>query len=203
MKLKYRVFFLSLLALLLLWYFRIEILKGVGNYLDASEEPVAVQRIFVLGGGNYDRGFKAARLWYQGYAPKIICTGSYVSGTIKSLGYSYTEAELSRMRILSLDIDSALVSALSLGTSTMEESELILDYCLLNDWDKIIIVSDIFHTSRIRDVFKRKFMKAGIDAVIVGAPSSRYRESEWWREEAGLIMVNNEYIKHLYYWWYY
>ncbi len=62
MKLKYRVFFFPLLALGLLWYFRIEILTGVGNYLDASEEPIAVQRIFVLGGGNYDRGFKAARL---------------------------------------------------------------------------------------------------------------------------------------------
>jgi len=202
MKLKYRVF-LSLLALGLLWYFRIEILTGVGNYLDASEEPVAVQRIFVLGGGNYDRGFKAARLWYQGYAPQIICTGSHISGTVKSLGFDYSEAELTRMRILSLDVDSNLVSALSLGTSTMEESDLILDYCLLNEWDKIIIVSDIFHTSRIKDVFKAKFKKAGINAVIVGAPSSRYKESEWWREEAGLIMVNNEYIKHLYYWWYY
>lgn len=203
MKSKFRVLLLVLLALGLLWIFRIQILKGVGNYLDASEQAVAAQRIFVLGGGNYDRGFKAARLWHQGYAPKIICTGSNVSGTVKSLGFSYSEAELTKMRILSLDVDSSLVSALSMGTSTMDESDLILDYCLLNEWDQIIIVSDVFHTKRIRNVFKRKFKNAGINTVIVGAPSSRYNESEWWKEEAGLIMVNNEYVKHLYYWWYY
>lgn len=175
----------------------------MGNFLDDGEEAVAVQRIFVLGGGNYDRGFKAARLWYEGFAPQIICTGSYISGTVKSLDLDFSEADLTRMRILSLDVDSNLVSALSMGTSTMEESTLILDYCLLNNWNKIIIVSDSFHTKRIRDVFSNKFKEAGIETIIVGAPSSRYKESEWWEEEAGLIMVNNEYIKHLYYWWYY
>ena len=197
------VLFACIGMLILLWSFRISILKGLGNYLDDGDSPVAAQRIFVLGGGSYDRGFKAARLWHQGFAPKIICTGAYISGTVKSLDLTYTEAELSQMRIQSLDVDSSLVIALNIGTSTMEESEMILDYCLLNDWTKVIIVSDIFHTKRIRDVFETKFTKAGIETVIVGAPSSRYNEDEWWKEESGLIMVNNEYIKHLYYWWYY
>jgi uncharacterized SAM-binding protein YcdF (DUF218 family) len=203
MKTAYRVFLIAIGIVLLLWVFRVSILKEIGNYLDDGEDPIPVQRIFVLGGGNYDRGFKAARLWYQGFAPQIICTGSYVSGTVKSLNLNYNEADLTRMRVLSLDIDSNLVTALPMGTSTMEESSIILDYCLLNNWTKIIVVSDVFHTKRIRNVFEKKFENAGIEAVIVGAPSSRYNESEWWREEAGLIMVNNEYIKHLYYWWYY
>ncbi len=203
MKLIIRVLIFGLGTLFLFWIFRISILKGLGNYLDKSEDPVPVQRIFVLGGGNFDRGFKAARLWYQGYAPQIICTGSYISGTVRSLGLEYTEAELTRMRVLSLDIDSSLVYALSMGSSTMEESDIILDYCLINNWNKIIIVSDKFHSHRIRNVFIEKFSHAGIETIIIGAPSSRYKEFEWWREEAGLIMVNNEYIKHLYYWWYY
>lgn len=203
MKLITRVLIIGLGTLFLFWIFRISILEGIGKFLDKSEDPVPVQRIFVLGGGNFDRGFKAARLLYQGFAPQIICTGSYISGTVKSLGFEYTEAELTRMRILSLDVDSNLVHALSMGTSTMEESDIILDYCLINNWNKIIIVSDKFHSRRIRNVFIEKFSEAGIESVIVGAPSSRYKESEWWREEAGLIMVNNEYIKHLYYWWYY
>jgi len=198
-----RVLFIITLLLASVWVFRINILQGLGNYLDASEDPQASQRIFVLGGSNYDRGFKAARLWHQGFAPKIICTGSYISGTVKSLGMDLCEADLSTMRISSLDVDSIYVEAICEGTSTIEESELILAYCLDNNWNKIIIVSDIFHTSRIRGVFEEKFKNMGIQTFIVGAPSTRYNESEWWREEAGLIMVNNEYIKHLYYWWYY
>jgi uncharacterized SAM-binding protein YcdF (DUF218 family) len=189
--------------LILLWLFRISILSAMGSYLIRESEAVPAQRIFVLGGGSLDRGFKAARLWHQGFAPQIICTGAHISGSIRSIGLEYTEAEVTQMRIQSLDVDSSLVQVLNMGTSTMEESDIILNYCLINDWNKIIIVSDKFHTHRIRDVFVKKFRKAGIEVIIVGAASSRYDENEWWKKEEGLIMVNNEYIKHLYYWWKY
>lgn len=191
------------LLLLILWWLRFDILRGFGNYLDDSEQPQPAQRIFVLGGGAFDRGHYAAHLWYQGFAPKIICTGKYISGTVKSLGLEYSEAQLTQMRIWNLDVDSTLVKAMDVGTSTMEESDFILDYCIKNQLNKIILVSDKFHTHRIKNVFEDKFEEAGIQVIYSGAPSSRYNESEWWREEAGLIMVNNEYIKLGYYWWKY
>jgi uncharacterized SAM-binding protein YcdF (DUF218 family) len=192
-----------LLLLITVWWFRFDILRGIGDYLDDSEQAQPAQRIFVLGGGAYDRGHQAARLWYKGFAPKIICTGNYISGTVKSLDLTYTEAQLTQMRIWSFDIDSILVEAINVGTSTMEESDFILEYCLQNRLDKIILVSDKFHTHRIKNVFEEKFADADIQVIYSGAPSSRYKESEWWREEAGLIMVNNEYIKLGYYWWKY
>jgi len=189
--------------LLTLWWLRIDILRGFGNYLDDSDKPYPAQRIFVLGGGAFDRGHEAARLWYKGFAPRIICTGEYISGTVKSLGLQYTEAQLSQMRIWSFSIDSAFVEAIDVGTSTMEESDFILDYCLIHKLNKVIVVSDKFHTRRIKNVFEEKFEDAEIEVIYAGAPSSRYKESEWWREEAGLIMVNNEYLKLVYYWWKY
>jgi uncharacterized SAM-binding protein YcdF (DUF218 family) len=142
-------------------------------------------------------------LWYKGFAPKIICTGNYISGTVKSLDLTYTEAQLTQMRIWSFNIDSILVEAINVGTSTMEESDFILGYCVQNRLNKIILVSDKFHTHRIKNVFEEKFEDADIQVIYSGAPSSRYKESEWWRAEAGLIMVNNEYIKLGYYWWKY
>jgi len=191
------------LLLIAIWVFRVDILRGVGNYLDDSESPQPAQRIFVLGGGSFDRGHQAARLWYKGYSPRIICSGAPVSGTVKSLGLNYTEAQLTQKRIWGFDIDSLLVEAFDVGTSTMEESNFILDYCLEHNFNKIILVSDKFHTHRIKNVFEDKFEEAGIDIIYSGAPSSRYKESEWWRYEDGLIMVNNEYIKLMYYWWKY
>ena len=193
-KLLIGVLFSSLAILLILWLFRISILSAIGSYLIRESEPIPAQRIFVLGGGSFDRGFKAARLWHQGFAPQIICTGSYISGSVKSIGLEFTEAEITQMRIQSLDVDSGLVQVMNMGTSTMEESDIILNYCLINDWNKIIIVSDKFHTHRIRNVFEEKFRNAGIEVIIVGAPSSRYNENEWWKKEEGLIMVNNEYL---------
>ena len=191
------------LLILALFWLRNDILRSVGNYLDDSDIAKPSQRIFVLGGGAFDRGHQAARLWYKGIAPKIVCTGSNISGTVKSLELEFTEAQLTQKRIWSFDIDSSFVEAVNIGTSTMEESDIILEYCLKHSLTQIIIVSDKFHTHRIKNVFDDKFTDAGISVIYSGAPSSRYIESEWWKEEAGLIMVNNEYIKLVYYWWKY
>jgi uncharacterized SAM-binding protein YcdF (DUF218 family) len=122
---------------------------------------------------------------------------------MKTLGLTHTEAELTASRILDLDVDSSFVEAINQGNSTMEESEIILQMCKEHQWNQIIVVSDIFHTHRIRFVFEDKFEEAGIAVCYVGAPSSRYNEKEWWKDEDGLIMVNNEYIKLLYYYWKY
>lgn len=187
----------------MLWFLKVPIFRGLGHFLNDAEKPQTAQRIFVLGGGSYDRGFYAARLWHLGFAPKIICTGENVSNTMKTLGLEHTEAELTRWRIQSLDVDSVNIEALSRGNSTMEESDIILELCENNGWNKIILVSDIFHTHRIRYVFEEKFNQAGIQVIYAGAPSSRYNEEVWWKDEDGLIMVNNEYIKLLYYYWKY
>jgi hypothetical protein len=48
--------------------------------------------------------------------------------------------------------------------------------------------------------FRKRFEQAGIALCIAGAPSTTYNEKLWWAKENGLIMVNNEYIKLLYYW---
>ena len=62
-----------------------------------------------------------------------------------------------------------------------------------------MVVSDKFHTNRIDYAFRDVFEDAGIQLVLRGSPSNAYSESNWWANEEGLIMVNNEYIKLLYY----
>ena len=47
------------------------------------------------------------------------------------------------------------------------------------------------------------FEKGGIEIILRGAPSSGYKEDNWWAEEAGLLMVNNEYVKLFYYYIHY
>ena len=44
-----------------------------------------------------------------------------------------------------------------------------------------------------------KFAQKGIQVSIKGAASSSYSENEWWKSENGLIALNNEYIKLIYY----
>ena len=203
MKKRLRFFGVGLLIILLLWSMRESILSSVGRFLISTDEQQSAQRIFVLGGNSYDRGYKAARLWHQGMAPKVLCTGDHIPTSIKSIGDSVSLADLAAIRVRSLDVDSVNVEAHTVGTSTMEESEFILQKCLDNGWNKIILISDLFHTRRLRYVFEDKFRENGIQVIIIGAESSNYDEAQWWNYEEGLIMVNNEYIKLFYYIWKY
>jgi len=180
--------------------FRNTILRNVGAGLISVDTLERADAIFLLGGGSFDRGREAAKLFNEKYADYIICTGGQISGTLKSLNLPYTEAMVSKIGMVkNHQIKPESIIALEEGTSTREEAKLILAYCKQRGFLKIIVLSSKFHTRRIINVFKPLFDKNGIDIIVHGAPSSIYKEYEWWKKEEGMIMVNNEYMKHLYY----
>lgn len=191
---------LGLVVLLAIFYFfKTPILRSTGNVLIHEDSLKKAPVMFILGGGAFDRGAEGAKVYKAGYAPKIICTSQMIPSDIKALGLSVTEAELTQKRCVSLGVPPASVEALNKATSTKEESDVILGYCKLNGINKCIIISAKFHTSRIKKAFKKKFEDNNIEVIIHGAPASEYKEDLWWEDEQGMIMVNNEYIKHLYY----
>ncbi len=172
----------------------------VGNYLIVEDPIEKVDAIFLLGGGPFDRGSEAGKLYNAGYTQKIICTGGQVSNLLKSLNMYHKEAEVAKMNLVkNNDVPGRHVVALSEGTSTKEESEIILRYCLEEGFKKVMILSSKFHTRRVNNVFRSLLEDAGVKVLIRGAPSSLYDESLWWESESGLIMVNNEYVKLGYY----
>lgn len=164
-----------------------------------STLPPSADAIAVLSGSPFDRANAAAILDHQAKVPYFICTGKNQSGDLKVLGDSIYECELLKIQLQKKFIDSNRIVLLKQGTSTAEESEALLTYALSNHIDSLIIVSTKFHTRRIQYVFKSKFKKAGIAVFIQGAASSAYDEKQWWKSENGLIALNNEYIKLLYY----
>lgn len=48
-------------------------------------------------------------------------------------------------------------------------------------------------------MFRQRFAGSGINVLVHAVPSSEYDAKLWWRSEEGLLMVNNEYVKALYY----
>lgn len=192
---------LTILFILLisLFAFKSLILKGLAKYLIVENEFTYIENAFVLSGGAFDRGNKAAELWNSNKINKIICTGANQSPDLKVLKFDTLESDLTKLQIIKNGVPEEQVSLLKLGTSTLEESEVILKYCIENNIDEIVLISSKFHTKRIQQVFKKKFKKENIQIYIVAAPNSVYNEMEWWENEYGLIALNNEYIKQLYY----
>lgn len=185
--------------LLLLFLARIPLLRFVGNRLVYEDKMEKVEALFVLSGDPWDRGNEAVRLYQAGFAEKIVCTGENVPRLFLIANIQYPESELTQMNIISQGVAAADVELLCSGTSTKEEADYILEYCREHHIETAAVVSTKFHTGRIQNTFSKKFKEAGIHLIIRGAPSSAYDENYWWRSESGLIFVNNEYIKMMYY----
>lgn len=196
-----RALLILFLVIILLFLFRIPILKGAGNFLISETnnlEPAEI--IIVLSGGAYDRGMHAAELYEDGLAPELVCPGGNTPPDFEALGMEMLESELTKHFMTELGVPEEKILVLPEATSTLEESEVVLDYMKTEGIESCIIVSSKFHTRRVRGVFEDKLEDAGISVQISGAPSQVYDENAWWTNEYGLLSVNNEYVKLLYYW---
>jgi uncharacterized SAM-binding protein YcdF (DUF218 family) len=194
---------LILLFIALIISFRRPLMRCVGNYLIDEDQLSRADAIFVLSGNPTDRAKEAAKLFASGFAPQIICTGESVPTLYEVINVKMDEATLSEIALKKEKVDSNKIEVLHVGTSTREESHEILKYCKKHGMKKIIVVSDKFHTNRINYAFRSIFEKGEIEIILRGAPSTAYKENNWWAEEAGLLMVNNEYVKLLYYYIHY
>lgn len=188
-----------LLLVILLFLFRYSILRATGNYLIVSELPEKSEVMFVLSGSPVDRGTGATKIYNDGLVKKIVCTGGNKPADFEALGLDYYESQLTKSEIVRSGVPDSIVIVINKGTSTLEESDVVIDYCKQNNIQSCIVLSSDFHTRRVRTVFKKKLEKENIKAIICGAPSGNYNESSWWESEYGMIAVNNEYVKLIYY----
>lgn len=188
-----------LLAILLgCFLLRVQFLSALGNWLIAEDELQKADAIVVLGGAPVERGPVGAQLLREGWAPLMICTGERVHDVLALHGIMRTEAALS---LDAAQLDSAWLRKVYLieaGTSTKEEAIAIRDFAIENSLSTIIVVTTEFHTRRAGTVF-RKALGPGVQVIMRAAPGTDYVAERWWESEAGLIMVNNECMKTLYY----
>lgn len=186
-------------AVLLLWVLRVPILRGMGSFLVTEDPLTHADEVFVLGGSATDRGEEAARLYAQGISSRFATTGSQVPGDLATLGIDLTESDMTKLVMTRHGVPDALILSLKRGTSTQEEAEALLSVALQDRVDTVMVVSSSFHLRRARYVFKDRFAQAGITVLFHGANDLAFNKDNWWRDESGLMMVYNEYVKLVYY----
>lgn len=188
-----------LVVFMFTWWQRKVVLRAIGAVLIDQDHHLRGDVLYVLGGAPFDRGTHAAKLMEQGVAPIAYCTGSGVSQSYKAEGRSITEADLTREAAVRAGASATAVLPFRFGTSTFEEAQGILRHAVGTQADTLIILSTDFHTRRVRAVFEERFKGSGIHVLIASAPSTEYSTDRWWTSEQGLLMVNNEYVKTLFY----
>lgn len=192
--------FVVLLIAALGYMLRKPIMRALGNHLVLEDSMVKVDAAFVLSGMPLERCQEAARIYRQGHTPLLVVTGENISDHLRALQIRMPDALVMERTLRDLGIDSTGIALLPTGTSTFEESEAILGYAEEKAYKRVMIISSKFHTRRIAGVFKDKFRDAGIEVFVRGADPIDYTIDKWWLSEQGLLFVNNEYMKSIYYW---
>ena len=177
-------------------------MRQMASYLIQEDEKVLTEYAFVLGGNSLDRGNEAFQLYKSGTIKKIVCTGENIPSVLEAVGKPMTEAELTADYLMNAKgIPDSLIIIINEGTSTREESNSILNFCKQKKIKNATIISSKFHLRRVRNVFEDLFLENGIELNFQGCTNSKFNEMEWWKTEEGMIAINNEYIKLIYYWW--
>lgn len=182
------------------FFMRIHIMRSAALFPMKEDRIEDASAIFVLSGNPVDRGTRAAKLVEEGFADRIICVGNNSERKLEAYNIRVKESDMTAKVIA--DYNKRLAKKTEIiyqGTSTFEESEAILNYCLSQNIQNIIIVSDKFHLRRVHWVFDEKFEGYNINYTLVGSSNTTYDEQNWWESEYGMIALNNEYMKLLYY----
>lgn len=190
---------ISMSMLLLLVLFRNPLLRGFGSWLTGEDTMQQTDACFVLGGNSYERGLAAFGIYQQFPDQHFVATGGNYPYQILCLDTSMVEAALTHHFMISLGVPDEQVDTLTQSHSTRDEAEEILKYCQANQLRRVMIISSAFHMRRVRWVFEDLFEEAGIEVLFHGASSKDYDSSNWWKNEEGLIMANNELVKLIYY----
>jgi len=170
------------------------------GYLLVVDDPLEkADLIEVLGDGDPQRGVEGAKLFKEGWAPRMVTTGGLIPACAEGLGDKYTNADLTA-KILSIHgVPPRDITVLHVATSTFEEAEALRKFMENSGYKSVIVVTSIYHTRRARMVFRKAFKGTNLKIIMRPAEGGKFRLDHWWTREDDMIFVNNEYVKMILY----
>ena len=140
-------------------------------------------------------------MYKQGLAPVILIARSENTPTV-DLGLVPNDTDLSVgvMEKLGVPAEKIIVLPFPGGvTSTFDEASALKQYVETHQAYRIILVTSAFHTRRARWTFEKVLAGLPVTLEMVAVPYDGFDQTNWWKNETGLITLNNEYIKLFYY----
>jgi len=179
------------------------LLTGLADFLVETDSPLAKADLIFLLNGDYDtRPFYASDLYRQGLAARVVIAQAE-SSPAEQLGLvnNPTRIAVEIMKLKGVPLaDLVVVSQNEPVTSTFDEARALRSYIMSHDIHSVILLTSEFHTRRARWVFEKELSGLPVKLEVAGAPHIGFNASNWWTNESGLIYVNNEYIKLIFYW---
>ena len=161
--------------------------------------------VVLSGSGVYvERAARAAQLWKEGRAGRIILTNDSQRGgwsEAKQRNPSFVERATEELERAGVAADSIEVLPEAV-TSTHDEALLLRRYATAQGLRSILVVTSAYHSRRalwtLRRVFQDSGVEVGLEAVAPGQQSPP--PATWWCYALGWRTVALEYLKLGYYW---
>lgn len=178
---------------------------GAARALIVRDETERADALVVLSGSSTyrERTRRAAQLFREGRAPKIILTSDGMRG-----GWSQSEErnplfveraadELRRAGVASERIEVVPQTV----TSTHDEAVALRDYATAQGMRTLLVVTSGYHSRRARWTLRRVFEGSGIAARVAAVEPGEETPSPvaWWLQGQGWPLVAGEYVKLVYY----
>ena len=163
-----------------------------------SDPIEASDAVAIFGGGLEVRPFAAARYYQQGLVKRVLLSNVRASPAEK-LGILMSHVEANRQVLLKLGVpDSAIELFGDDLANTHQEAAALHRWAVAAGAHSIIVPTEVFTSRRLAWMLHRAFGDGAVIRVAALDPVEYTRET-WWRSERGVVDLQNEFIKYLYY----
>ncbi|MGC1415708.1 MAG: YdcF family protein [Candidatus Acidiferrum sp.] len=178
---------LTLLSAVLLLLF-------VGRWLVVQDPLAKAQAIVVLSGRMPMRAMEAAKLYREGYAPRVWLTHSTEPGaTLAAMGISFFDEDYYDLRVLEREgVPAEAIRVLQPPIVNTADEIAAVSATMASEKDStVIIVTSKVHTRRVRILWNR-LAAGGGRAIIRAASDDPFEPRHWWRTTGDALDVVRE-----------
>jgi uncharacterized SAM-binding protein YcdF (DUF218 family) len=155
--------------------------------------------LIILGGNPFTRPHHGAKLYKEGYAPKVYLT-TLKEQSVQRYPFLLEQTEL-YSKILQANNISPIWTIPSRNGGAMSTFDEAVDTAILlqeTKIKKIILVTDLFHTARALRTFQKVFDANNLSHITIEvsvATNNHFNQNNWWHYEAGIISIFLETLK--------
>jgi len=154
-----------------------------------------------LGGGRTDRVEKAVELLQNGYAREILMM--LPERIPPDAAYGDLLDMERRMCRSVLELRGVAPDKIHWSSeafySTYDEIKSLRAWMREKGIPSAIIIPGLFQSRRARWTVDHLFKGTKLDVLVIPAPHPYVSATDWWSHEEGIVTVENEYIKNIYY----
>ncbi len=177
------------------------ILRSYADFFTINNYEKGADATLILGGSADTRAKKAIELYRNGYAREILITQP--KPPIKEYENLIVSDFVNIKQILKYEkVNYTVVKDINGGAkSTFDEARDLIIFLKKHPLDRVIIVTDNFHTRRAKYAFDKIFEESECKTIIqiAGAQNQVYNENNWWETERGLNAYVSEGFKYAIY----